>query len=95
MNDLVIFRDCHASHNIVWSDCTPQDEQWIRRYAQKRGWIVCERRKPQINLMLGKLHEKDQEIKRLEKEIASQRRYTRLYAEAGQELLEKTEGGAK
>lgn len=44
MKTLVIFRDCHARHNLVCPNCTPQDEQWIRRYAQKRGWKVAVRK---------------------------------------------------
>lgn len=44
MKTLVIFRDCHARHNLVWPNCTPHDEQWIRRYAQKRGWKVAVRK---------------------------------------------------
>lgn len=44
MKTLVIFRDCHAAHRLVWPNCTPQDEQLICRYAQKRGWCITERR---------------------------------------------------
>lgn len=43
MRTLVIIRDCHAKHNLVWRDCTTEDEKWIRKYAQKRGWKVCVR----------------------------------------------------
>lgn len=45
MNTLVIFRDCHLKHNLVWRDCTPQDENWVRRYAAKRGWLVAVRKR--------------------------------------------------
>lgn len=44
MKTLVIFRDCHAKHNIVWPDCTPQDEQWIRRYAKRHHMLVAVRK---------------------------------------------------
>lgn len=44
MKTLVIFRDCHARHNLVWPDCTPHDEGWVRRYAAKRGWLVAVRK---------------------------------------------------
>lgn len=44
MRTLVIIRDCHAKHNLVWRDCTTEDEKWIRKYAKKRGWKVAVRK---------------------------------------------------
>lgn len=107
MKTLVIFRDCHARHNLVWPNCTPEDEQWIRKYAQKRGWKVCVRKKDENNdyvlsrYLREKLVEKELEVKRLEADNKSLRRYSKLWADLGGELLDerdmllkKTEGGA-
>lgn len=45
MKTLVVFRDCHAKHNLVWPDASPMDEAFVRRYAAKRGWLVAERKR--------------------------------------------------
>ena len=41
---LVIFRDCHAKHNLVMKALTWADELMYRRMAAKRGWLVAVRK---------------------------------------------------
>lgn len=41
---LVVIRDCHASHNIVLTARTADDEQLYRKMAEKKGWKVAERK---------------------------------------------------
>ena len=44
MKTLVIFRDCHAAHNIVVNAHTEYDEALYRKMAAKKGWRVAVRK---------------------------------------------------
>ncbi len=41
---LVIFRDCHAAHRIAVRCTDTMDERFVRRFAQRMGWPVAERK---------------------------------------------------
>jgi len=44
MKTLVIFRDCHAKHNLLVKVQGWADELMYRRMATKRGWLVAVRK---------------------------------------------------
>ena len=44
MKTLVIFRDCHSSHNIVVKAYNDDDEALYRKMAAKKGWKVAVRK---------------------------------------------------
>ena len=37
---LVIFRDCHATHNIAVRCTDRYDERFVRNFARRMGWPV-------------------------------------------------------
>lgn len=44
MKTLVVFRDCHASHRIAVRCTDNYDESFVRNFAARKGWPVCERK---------------------------------------------------
>ncbi len=41
---MVIFRDCHARHNITHRNLQEEDYDWITRHCHKNGWIFTIRK---------------------------------------------------
>ena len=41
---MVIFRDCHARHNITHRNLQEEDYDWITRHCRKNGWLFTIRK---------------------------------------------------
>ena len=41
---MVIFRDCHARHNLIHRNLKEEDYDWITRHCNRNGWLFAIRK---------------------------------------------------